>query len=109
MFIKMMSQILMDIRAFALFLTLVFTAFTNAFYVMAYESFEVDPNPGMFTGNSFMQAFCYTYLNGLGGFDYEGFDDIPNTQYLWIIWYFEVIFVFIVLLNLLIAIMTSSF
>ena len=77
---------------------------------MAYQGYDPEQGGGsLFTGSNFLQAFIYSYLSGLGAFDYDPFDNLKYGEYLWLIWFFQVIFIMLVLLNLLVALLTSSF
>lgn len=67
-----------DIKSFGLFLVLAFIAFTNTYFVMAYQGYDSTiGDDSLFTGPTFMQAIIYTYLNGLGSFNYSAYDSIP--------------------------------
>ena len=51
----------------------------------------------------------YSYTNGLGDFDTDGYEGKDDETLLWVLFMCLSIFIFLVMLNLLLAIMGDTF
>lgn len=119
--IRMIIEIVNDMRHFMMVLFIGIIGFTSGLYIMQHglpeylDPEQTQPNPNyMFVGNTFFNAFIYTYRLTLGDFQLDAFADFEQAFpfeyfFLWIIFISGSLFLVIVLLNLLIAIMGSTF
>lgn len=120
-FIRMIVEMLKDIRVFLLVFFIGIFAFSNAYYVfdlytdnlidkwMADPTKNPDEAPEKIAGESFIDAFIYTYQQSLGELGSDGFDDSYSPTVFWIVFFCSTILLQITLLNLLIAIMGDTF
>ena len=101
--IRMIIEIISDMKYFLLILMLAILAFTNAFHILGRNS-----EGESFAGSNFGLAFVFSYRMGLGDFDTDGFSTNDEIL-LWILWFLNTLIILIVLLNLVIAIMGDTF
>jgi hypothetical protein len=124
--IRMIIEIVKDMKYFMFVLLIGIIGFTGGLYVLQ-KGISVDcqdPNDAEcakesesndFVGNNAIKSFIYTYRLTLGDFQLDEFSKFEERglvfefYYLWFIFIFGSLFLVIVLLNLLIAIMGSTF
>jgi Ion transport protein len=100
--VMMIFEIIADIRTFLLILAIVVMGFANAFYVI------LSKGPTSSYGTPFLAVrSSFSYM--LGGYDLEELDDSRTPVVLSIFWAVFMVIVAIVLLNVLIAIISSSY
>ena len=102
--VRMIIEIIWDMKVFVGVLMIATAAFGNAFYILDRNLTE-DEN---IIGKNFVDALIYSYKMGLGDFDTDNFGT-RDEEVLWIFFILNSIIVLIVLLNLLIAIMGDTF
>lgn len=100
-FIRMIIEMLSDIKIFLLIFFTGILAFSNTYFILDTGSHQ--PNA------SFIHSFLYVYLMNLGEFDFEYYDQTEFGPYYWAIFLMSTMFIMIILLNLLIAIMGDTF
>jgi len=103
--VRMIIEIMLDMKFFVGVLILATTAFGNAFYILGRNSPEEEGN---LAGDNFVDAFIFSYKMGLGDFSTYGFST-KDEEMLWIFFLLNSLIILIVLLNLLIAIMGDTF
>lgn len=103
--IRMIIEITFDMRYFLVLMLVAVAGFANSFYILARNDTEADP---VFTGNSYGEAFLYSYRTGMGDFSVDGFEfrDLILTYSLW---FLNTLIILIVFLNMLLAIMGDTF
>ena len=102
--IRMIIEIIKDMKFFVGVLMIATIAFANAFYILGRNS-APDDN---LAGENFIDAFIFTYKMGLGDFITDGFGT-RDEEILWIFFLLNSLIILIVLLNLVIAIMGDTF
>jgi len=102
--VRMIIEIMWDMKVFVGVLMIATAAFGNAFYILDRNSTEEEN----IIGKNFIDALIYSYKMGLGDFDTDNFGT-RDEEVLWIFFILNSIIVLIVLLNLLIAIMGDTF
>lgn len=124
--IRMIIEIVRDMKYFMFVLLIGIIGFTGGLYVLQKGinvicldetdlECQKEAEGNDFVGNNAIKAFIYTYRMTLGDFqldDFAKFEEkglVFEFYYLWFIFIFGSLFLVIVLLNLLIAIMGSTF
>ena len=102
--VRMIIEIMWDMKVFVGVLMIATAAFGNAFYILDRNSTEEEN----IIGKNFIDALIYSYKMGLGDFDTDNFGT-RDEEVLWVFFILNSIIVLIVLLNLLIAIMGDTF
>ena len=102
--VRMIIEIMWDMKVFVGVLMIATAAFGNAFYILDRNLTEEEN----IIGKNFIDALIYSYKMGLGDFDTDNFGT-RDEEVLWIFFILNSIIVLIVLLNLLIAIMGDTF
>lgn len=100
--VRMIIEIVYDMRYFILIFFISVFAFANAFYILGRN---MDEN---LAGRTFLLGFIYSYRMGLGDWDTGDFDG-RDQWLLYTLWFLNSFIILIVLLNLVIAIMGDSF
>ena len=103
--VRMIIEIVLDMKFFVSVLMIGTMAFANSFYIFGRNS---DPTDGNLAGSDISQAFIFSYRIGLGDFDTSGFTT-RDQEILWIVFFLNTMIIQIVLLNLVIAIMGDTF
>jgi hypothetical protein len=103
--VRMIIEIMLDMKFFVSVLMIATIAFANAFYILGRNSPEDDGN---LAGENFVDAFIFSYKMGLGDFNTDGFGT-RDEEVLWIFFLLNSLIILIVLLNLVIAIMGDTF
>ena len=103
--IRMIVDVIYDMRVFFLVLMIVIVAFADSFFSLS--SAQAEEN--RFAGENFLQAIIYSYRTGLGDFVADVYNQSIQAVSIWIIFILASILVLIVLMNLLIAIISESF
>ncbi|CDW82835.1 wd-40 repeat protein [Stylonychia lemnae] len=101
--IRMIVQVIYDMGIFLFVLLITVAAFGDSFLRIAWGNEEEN----QFT-TSFVPAVLFAYSMILGGYDTEAFGDVA-VPLVWIFWVLCTILDMIVMLNLLIAIISSTF
>jgi hypothetical protein len=99
----MLYQIFVKIVNFLIILGLMVLAFANTFFIIA----RIEDTG--FAGDSIWRAITFSYLNALGAFDLDNFQSDWWGVYTKSIWLVSVFLIFLVLLNMLIAIISDIF
>mmetsp|Transcript_20406 Transcript_20406/g.20128 ORF Transcript_20406/g.20128 Transcript_20406/m.20128 type:complete len:318 (+) Transcript_20406:1341-2294(+) len=102
--VRMIIEILKDMKFFVTVLMLATIAFGNAFYILGRNS----PDGENLAGDNFIDALIFSYKMGLGDFLTDDFGT-RDEEILWIFFLVNTLIVLIVLLNLIIAIMGDTF
>ena len=97
--VRMITEIVRDMKWFVFLFLLSVGAFANTFYILSFNSGE-----GHFVEKNFFIALAQSYKMGLGEFEIE---DFSTTEYL--LWFMATLVMLIVMLNMLIAIMGDTF
>jgi len=109
-FIRMISEIVYDIRIFAVMLAIVFIAFGNCIVILNRNRDPVvDPLFQSYLGINGVDSLINAYLLGLGDFDYSNYGSGKNKYFIWIFFLAATFIVQLVFMNMLIAIMGDSF
>jgi hypothetical protein len=103
--VRMIIEIMLDMKFFVGVLILATAAFGNAFYILGRNSADEDGN---LAGDNYIDAFLFSYKIGLGDFSTDGFNT-KDEEMLWIFFLLNSMIILIILLNLLIAIMGDTF
>lgn len=112
-FIRMIVEMLLDIRIFLLIFFIAIFAFANAYYVFdlyteLYNIRNLDSYEKA-TEGSYMQVVIYTYLQSLGELGFDKYNASYTPTVFWIVFFISTLLLQITLLNLLIAIMGDTF
>ena len=103
--VRMIIEIISDMKYFVCVLILSAAAFGNAFYILARDSPIDEDN---LSGSNFIDTFIFSYKMGLGDFSTDRFEQEKGEMF-WILFLLNSLIILIVLLNLLIAIMGDTF
>lgn len=105
--VRMIIEISNDMGPFLIIVFIFLTGFANSFYIIA----QINGGGERFTSDNFALAIMWTWNNGTGNFDTDGFDELTgNISYLvYCIWLLCTFMILIVFLNLLIAVLSDSF
>ena len=101
--VRMIIEIVVNMRNFAVVFMLAVFAFGNSYYILGRNS-----NVANFSGNDIAAAFIYSWKTGLGATETSGFNT-RDEEVLWIIYVINLIIVPVMLLNFLVAIMGDTF
>lgn len=101
--IRMIIEIVVDMRNFVLVLIVAIMAFCNSYYILGRNSESEN-----LAGDSITDAFLFSYKMALGDFGLDGFNT-RDEEILWIIFLINTIIVLMMLLILVIAIMGDTF
>ena len=109
-FIRMISEIVLDIRVFAVMLFIVFIAFGNCIIILNknradQENDALYPN---YIGLPAFDALINAYMLGLGDFNYDNYNS-TNKYFVWIFFLASTFLVQLVFMNMLIAMMGESY
>lgn len=103
--VRMIIEIMLDMKFFITVLMIACIAFANAFYILGRKS---DPDSGNLAGDNVADAFIFSFKMGLGDFNTDGFNT-DDEELLWIFFLLNTLIIMIILLNLIIAIMGDTF
>jgi hypothetical protein len=103
--IRIIVQVVIDMRHFLLVLLLTFVAFGDAVYNIQLGNTAEDP---IYEGENFIGGVAYVYRMVLGDFDTTGFGNCA-VPLMWVLFILCTVFNMIIMLNLLIAIISESF
>ena len=104
--IRMIVEVIKDMKIFFIVLIIVLSAFADAFLSLS----NANPEDGArFVGSNFFSSLLYTYRTSLGDFQVDDFNNSAEYMTVWILFLLSSILVLIVMLNLLIAIISESF
>lgn len=111
-FIRMISEIVYDIRIFTVMLVLCLAAFANCIIVLQ-NNREItgtseDPIFDPYTGWEPFDAMIHAYLTGLGDFNKDYYSE-QNRVFMWIFFLIATVIVQLIFMNMLIALMGSSY
>lgn len=101
--VRMIIEIIKDMKFFVGVLMIATIAFANAFYILGRNSVGVN-----LAGDNLIDAFIFSYKMGLGDFLTDDFGT-RDEEFLWIFFLIDSLIILIVLLNLVIAIMGDTF
>mgnify|MGYP001578288496 CR=1 FL=1 len=106
--IRMIMEIVNDMKNFLIVLVIGILGFANGFYIISQNQVNTE---APFAGETFSKAVIYTYRLTLGDFATDDFYNLTGIDVVivWIMFIFASLFVVIVLLNLLIAMMGDTF
>eukprot|EP00344_Euplotes_crassus_P002509 CAMPEP_0196995916 /NCGR_PEP_ID=MMETSP1380-20130617/1922_1 /TAXON_ID=5936 /ORGANISM="Euplotes crassus, Strain CT5" /LENGTH=281 /DNA_ID=CAMNT_0042411725 /DNA_START=101 /DNA_END=942 /DNA_ORIENTATION=- len=102
--VRMIIEIIIDMKFFVGVLMIATIAFGNSFYILGRNS----PDGENLAGSNVFDAFIFSYKMGLGDFLTDDFGT-RDEEFLWIFFLLDTIIILIVLLNLVIAIMGDTF
>jgi len=109
-FIRMITEIIKDVKVFLVMLLISLSAFANIIFVLNQNRIH-DDTPVIFDsliGIPPLDAMIHAYLTGLGDFNKDTYSD-DNSRVVWIMFILATIIVQLIFMNLLIAIMGESF
>lgn len=115
-FIRMITEIISDIKVFLVMLLIALGAFTNVIYVLninrkesgCAENPDCGPIYEPLIGFAPIDALIHAYLTGLGDFNKDSYSAEDATA-VWVMFILATIIVQLIFLNLLIAIMGESY
>ena len=110
-FIRMITEIIKDIRVFLVMLVISLAAFANIIFVLNLnreDATQADPIYEGYTGFQPADAMIHAYLTGLGDFGRDTYSE-EDANVVWIMFILATIIVQLIFMNLLIAIMGESF
>jgi len=105
-FIRMIVEMIKDIRVFLMIFFIGIFAFANFYFIM--DKGNKDKVIG-FEKASYIDAIIYTYMQSLGELGYDNFEDSDHPPLYWAIFFISTVLLTITLLNLLIAIMGDTY
>ena len=109
-FVRVISEIVVDIKVFFAMLLLCLMAFANIIIVLNLNRTAsgnpeiVDPIIGFFP----LDALLHAYLTGLGEYGFDNYSE-QNMVFTWIVFIIATLIIQIIFFNMLIAIMSESF
>jgi hypothetical protein len=101
--IRILHQIFVKIVNFLIILGIMVLAFANTFFIIA----RIEDTG--FAGDSFWRAITYSYLNALGSSNLNNYQSDWWGVYAKFIWLVSIFLIFLILLNMLIAIVSDIF
>ncbi|CAI2364011.1 unnamed protein product [Moneuplotes crassus] len=101
--VSMVIEITKDMKYFLMVFMISVAGFGHCYMIL-----QNNLEGGIFDGDTYWNAFIYSYQNSLGDFNTDNFEG-TDKYYLYTIWFMNVLIALIVLLNLLIAIMGDTF
>lgn len=109
-FIRIISEIVKDIRVFSVMLALCLAAFANSIILLNNnrEINDFTPIFDSYVGWGPADALIHAYLTGLGDFNKDNYSE-GNAITVWIFFLFATVLVQLIFMNMLIAIMGESF
>lgn len=110
--IRMIWQIIYDIRAFIFIFILIILAFANGFWVLSKNQIALskDADPSELPYYTYRLSVLYVFLTAVGEYGVDNYSlGVEEENYLWALFILTVFFLSIVLLNMLIAIMGQSY
>jgi len=108
-FIRIITEIIFDIRVFMIMLVLCLAAFANVLIILD-NNRESDDEKSIesLTGFIFFDALVHAYLTGLGDFSKDNYA-ISDPVVVWIMFLLATFLVMLVFMNMLIAMMGETF
>lgn len=108
-FIRIISEIIMDIRVFSIMLLFCLAAFANVLMILDNNRDNPeDKNIAPYTGSFIFDAMIHAYLTGLGDFNKDNYS-LSDNVIVWVMFLIATFLVQLVFMNMLIAIMGESF
>jgi hypothetical protein len=114
-FLRMVTQVFVDIKVLGIAFFLAVIAFANCFYLLALNSMTIDKDDPTqvtppFTGArlEFIHAIIYSFLTGVGAFDTSAYDTTFAGSFIWIVWFLDTIIIKIILLSVIVSIMNQT-
>lgn len=104
--VRMILEIVNDMKMFAFVFMLAIGAFAHGFYLLSLNGKEGMRN---FLGGNFYYALAYSYKMGLGDFNTNDFRLTHSEEEAFVMWVLATLTMLIILLNMLIAIMGDTF
>ena len=101
--VRMIIEIVIDMRNFVVVLLIAIMAFGNSYYILGRNADSTN-----FAGKDISEAFIYSWNTGLGNTSTSGFST-KDEEVLWIIYVINLIIVPVMLLNFVVAIMGDTF
>jgi len=103
-FIRMLSDVIYDIRLFIVVIAIVFLGFGDAFFRLSQYA---DPDNAWL--ENYALGTAYAFLMSIGSNDPSAFEGNVQTGACWVLFVFSIALTNIVMLNLLVAIISESF
>lgn len=108
--VRMVEEIIFDMKSFMIIFFLVIFAFANGYYFISKNQDALITDPEIDVPyNSVLKSMRYTYRLALGDFGVDDYNLGGDEHYLWALFFLGSFFLSIVLLNMLIAIMGTTF
>jgi hypothetical protein len=109
-FIRMITQIFVDVKVFLVMLIISLLAFANIIFVLNWNRIKdgQDEIYDSLIGIPPIDAIIHAYLTGLGDFNKDNYS-ADNSRVVWIMFILATVIVQLIFMNLLIAIMGESF
>mmetsp|Transcript_220 Transcript_220/g.321 ORF Transcript_220/g.321 Transcript_220/m.321 type:complete len:252 (-) Transcript_220:468-1223(-) len=109
-FIRMITEIIKDVKVFLVMLLISLFAFANIIFVLNKNRIVDDQAPIFepLIGIAPIDAIIHAYLTGLGDFGKDNYSE-DNSMVVWIMFILATLIVQLIFMNLLIAIMGESF
>lgn len=109
-FIRMITEIIKDVKVFLVMLLISLFAFANIIFVLNWNRIK-DGEAMIYddlVGSPPIDAIIHAYLTGLGDFGKDNYSE-DNSRVVWIMFILATLIVQLIFMNLLIAIMGESF
>ena len=101
--VRMIFAVANDMVYFLLVFTIMVLAFANSNFILARNG---SPR---YTGGTFWYSIIDSYRTGIGDFNTDDYESNRNEPVVWILWLMNTFLIFIVLLNMIIAIISDTF
>lgn len=105
--IRLVVEVLKDIRAFALVLCLALMAFSVSFSILTFDNYNFE-----YQRETFLTKIKHMYLLMYGDFNVDEYDEASagkKSASLWLLFVLSSIFMPLIMLNMLIAIMSDTY
>merc|ERR1712147_201196 len=108
-FIRIITEIIFDIRVFMIMLLLCLAAFSNVLVILdSNRATDDEKSIESLTGVLFFDALVHAYLTGLGDFNKDNYST-SDPVVVWIMFLLATFLVMLVFMNMLIAMMGETF
>ncbi len=105
--VRMIQEIISDMKSFFIVYCICMFAFANAFYLIGRNQLEHNIESPSYS--TLLGSIRNVYLASIGDFQYDTYNGSDDEHYLWVLLILTTLINLIVLLNILIAIMSTTF
>eukprot|EP00750_Incisomonas_marina_P009888 INCI16172.1.p1 GENE.INCI16172.1~~INCI16172.1.p1 ORF type:complete len:2631 (-),score=345.72 INCI16172.1:1899-9791(-) len=103
--VRMIVEILKDMKFFMLILVVILLGFTNSTFVLLHPPYGA----ATVSQSSILRSLVQMWTSVMGGFETTNYDAAPDSWLLWVLFVLFTFIVIVVMLNLLIALMGDSY